>query len=65
MLRVSNIKVNYKEDQDLSIKNKLKKIFKRDINEYKINKKSIDARDKSNILFVYTIFRFQFLNPLF
>ena len=55
MLRVSNIKVNYKEDQDLSIKNKLKKIFKRDINEYKINKKSIDARDKSNILFVYTI----------
>ena len=55
MLRISNIKINYKLDQDISIKNKLKKIFKQEINEYKINKRSIDARDKSNIMFVYTL----------
>jgi uncharacterized FAD-dependent dehydrogenase len=55
MIRISNIKINYKSNQDISIKNKLSKIFKQDINEYKINKRSIDARDKNNILFVYTL----------
>ena len=55
MIRVSNIKINYKSNQDEAIKNKLSKIFKQDIKEYKINKRSIDARDKSNILFVYTL----------
>ena len=55
MLRIGNIKVNYKSDQDLSIKNKLSKVFKQNIDEYKIVKRSIDARDKNNILFVYTI----------
>ena len=55
MLRIGNIKVNYKTNQDLSIKNKLNKIFKQEIDEYKIIKRSIDARDKNNILFVYTL----------
>ena len=55
MLRIGNIKVNYKTNQDLSIKNKLNKIFKQDIDEYRIVKRSIDARDKNNILFVYTL----------
>jgi uncharacterized FAD-dependent dehydrogenase len=55
MIRISNIKINYKSNQDISIKNKLSKIFKQEINEYKINKRSIDARDKNNILFVYTL----------
>ena len=55
MLRIGNIKVNYKTNQNLSIKNKLNKIFKQDIENYKIVKRSIDARDKNNILFVYTI----------
>ena len=45
MLRISNIKVSVREkDQDLAIKNHLYKIFKYNIDNYIILKKSIDAR---------------------
>ena len=55
MLRISNIKINITLDQDKNIKSKLSKIFNQDINEYIINKKSIDARHKPDIFYVYEI----------
>ena len=45
MLRISNIKISVREkDQDSAIKNHLYKIFKYNIDNYIILKKSIDAR---------------------
>ena len=55
MLRVSNIKINISLDQDKYIKKKLSSIFDQDIKEYKINKRSIDARHKPDIYYIYEI----------
>ena len=55
MLRVSNIKINISLDQDKYIKKKLKAIFDKDIYNYKINKRSIDARHKPDIYYIYEI----------
>lgn len=58
MIRVRQIKINVLNDKPDKLKNKL--IKKLNINEnniinYKINRKSIDARDKSNIFYVYEL----------
>ena len=56
MIRVRNIKLLIEEDNE---ENLLKKVTKKlrinKINNYKIIKKSIDARDKSNIYYVYEL----------
>lgn len=56
MIRVRNIKLLIEEDNE---ENLLKRIYKKlrinNINSYKIVKKSIDARDKSNIYYVYEL----------
>ena len=55
MLRISNLKISVSLDQDKSIKSKLSKMFNTKIDNYKINKKSIDARNKPDVFFVYEI----------
>lgn len=58
MIRVRQIKVNVlKDDLDniLNIAFKKTNLKKDDLIEYKINKKSIDARDKENVLYVYEL----------
>ena len=58
MIRVRQVKINIEND---NIDNLLLKISKKigintsDIDDYKIVKKSIDARDKNNICFVYEV----------
>ena len=56
MIRVRNIKLLIEEDNE---ENLLKKVSKKlrinNINSYKIVKKSIDARDKSSIYYVYEL----------
>lgn len=56
MLRIKNIKINVNKDHLLinKICNKLK-INSNDIKNYKIIKRSIDARDKNDILYVYEL----------
>ena len=56
MIRVRQIKISIHEDnKDNIIKHisKKLKVKENEIINYKINKKSIDARDKNNILYVY------------
>ena len=56
MIRVRQIKISIKEDYSENIIKHISKKLKINSNEiinYKINKKSIDARDKNNILYVY------------
>ncbi len=58
MIRVRQVKVPILEDNKDGIVSRIAKKLKIDsrlIGEYKIIKKSIDARDKKNILFVYEI----------
>lgn len=58
MIRVRGIKVGVLEDFDSVIKERIaKKIHVKsfDIHNIKINKRSIDARDKNNIFYVYEI----------
>ena len=55
MLRISNIKVNVSLNQDDYIKKKLNVIFDKNINNYKINKRSIDARHKPDVYYIYEI----------
>ncbi|MFK4786090.1 FAD-dependent protein [Fusobacterium sp. MFO224] len=54
---VNNIKVFFKKDQQIEIEKELIKsgIKKNNIKEFKITKKSIDARKKNDIKFVYNI----------
>ena len=56
MIRIRNIKLLIEEDNE---ENLLKKVSKKlrinNINNYKIVKKSIDARDKNNIYYVYEL----------
>ena len=56
MLRIRQIKISLLNDNDNYIKKQISKTLKikeTDIIEYKINKKSLDARKKDNIMFVY------------
>ncbi|MBO4601348.1 MAG: FAD-dependent oxidoreductase [Bacilli bacterium] len=55
MLRINNVKINVSLDQDRYIKQKLSKLFNKDITSYKINKRSIDARHKPDVFYVYEI----------
>ncbi len=58
MIRVRQIKVEVLKNSDLEIRNKIAKklnIKKEEIIDYKILKKSIDARNKNNIYYVYEI----------
>ena len=58
MIRVRQVKVNIENDNTDSLLSKVSKkigINVSDILDYKINKKSIDARDKNNICFVYEV----------
>lgn len=53
MIRVRQVKIPIISDNNEYIKKKISILLKADILSYKIIKKSIDARDKNNILFVY------------
>lgn len=56
MLRIKNIKINVKElEQDNLIKEYILKKYKLNINDFKINKKSIDARHKPDVFYIYEI----------
>ena len=58
MIKVRQIKISILKDTNEELVNKICKkinINKEDILDYKINKKSIDARDKDNIYYVYEV----------
>ena len=58
MLKVRQIKISVLEDNELILKKKIAKklhILEKDIIAYKVRKKSIDARDKNNIYFIYEV----------
>lgn len=58
MIRIRQVKVPIIDDNDMCIKKKISNKLNIDnslINNYKIIKKSIDARDKSNIFYVYEL----------
>ncbi len=58
MIKIKDIKINIDNDNESHLINKIASLLnikKEDILDYKINKKSIDARDKNNILYVYEI----------
>ena len=62
MIRISNINVSVLSDENALLK-KISRIIncnKNDIKDYKIIKKSIDARDKNNIVYNYTVLKFRF-----
>ena len=54
MLKINNIKMQIKSTKN-DLKNKLEKLLKNEIKEIKILKKSIDARNKNNIFYVYSV----------
>lgn len=54
MLKINNIKMPI-ESSINDLKNKLEKLLKNEIKEIKILKKSIDARNKNNIFYVYSV----------
>lgn len=56
MIRIRQIKISLQNDNDNYIKKQISKILKineKDIIKYSINKKSLDARKKDNINYVY------------
>ena len=53
MLKINNIKMPI-ESSKKDLKKKLEKLLKNEIKEIKILKKSIDARNKNNIFYVYS-----------
>lgn len=56
MIRIRNIKINVKDENQIqSIKNYIFKKYKIKIDTFKINKQSIDARNKSNVYYIYEI----------
>lgn len=55
MIRIRQIKVPITKDNDKYLLNKITTILGTNINNYKIIKKSIDARAKNNILYVYEV----------
>ncbi len=55
-IKVRQIKVPIEKDNYEFLKNKIKKIIKvKDIINYEISKKSIDARDKNDIYYIYEV----------
>lgn len=54
MLRVKEVKIGINFDNKEHITSKLNSLLNTNIISYTIKRKSIDARDKNNILFVYT-----------
>lgn len=54
MLKINNIKMQIESTKN-DLKNKLEKLLKNEIKEIKILKKSIDARNKNNIFYVYSV----------
>ena len=58
MIKVRQIRIDVREDNVVNLKNKLLKklrIEDKDLIDFKIIKKSIDARDKNNVLYVYEV----------
>lgn len=58
MIKVRQIKVDVREDSKENLKNKILKKIKTEekhLIDFKIIKKSIDARDKSNVYYVYEV----------
>ena len=58
MIRVREIRLSILNDSEDALINKLTKILnvnREDIISYEIEKRSIDSRDKNNILFVYNL----------
>ena len=55
MLRVREVKISVDNNTNEHIKSKLKSILNTNVIDYKIIKRSIDARDENNVLYVYTL----------
>ena len=55
MIRIREVKVPITNDNKDFILKKVSKILRTEIDNYKINKKSIDARDKNNIMYIYEL----------
>ena len=58
MIRVRNIKVNIENDNNSILTDKVSKILHvnhKDILNIKINRKSLDARKKDNLFYVYEL----------
>ena len=55
MLRVKNIKIGINDNNKEHIINKVSNILKTNVIDYKIVKRSIDARNKNNMLYIYTL----------
>ena len=55
MLRIREVKIGVDNNTREHIISKLSKTLSTNVIDYKIVKRSIDARDKNNILFVYTL----------
>ena len=55
MLRVKDIKIGVDNNTEEHIINKVSKLLNDQVLSYKIVKKSIDARDANNMLYVYTL----------
>ena len=55
MLRIKDIKISILHDSKEELENKISKLLKTKVKINKILKKSIDARDKNNILYVYEL----------
>ena len=58
MIRIRQLKINILDNQEESLKNKISKLLhisKEEIKELAITKKSLDARKKDNLFYVYEI----------
>lgn len=56
MIRIKNLKISVKENQGVALLKKITKELRTTPTNYEIKKRSIDARDKSDIFYVYDIF---------
>ena len=56
MIRIKNLKISVKENQEIALLKKITKELRTTPTNYEIKKRSIDARDKSDIFYVYDIF---------
>ena len=52
MIRIREIKINILNDNETYLLNKIKKILNCEIKTFKINKKSLDARNKKQICYM-------------
>lgn len=56
MIQIENIKIPARKEADLKeFVYKKYKVFANDVKDFKILKKSLDSRDKNNILYVYSV----------